>query len=317
MANTTQLNAVHSAYQVGSMLYDWNGCGYGVNSPAVPEVFSYWVLSDYFDEDGIFDMDFINTHGMITRKNSIKKPIWNAYKAMHMLGDRMLPMTHSSPSSNDKGIASFDSKNKMVGVMLYNCPEADVTVFNENQIQLSITNLSKLWGTTDSLLYRRYLIDKDHSNAFTIWQNFGKPESMKPEEVAACKKGQELACVDSIVQPLTKSGIFEKTLTQPGQSLTLVTLAPWKNGTFTIEGDARSAGRLLKNRAVMLRYLVGGVDMVPVELRGVVSHIEIFELTGRKVFAGAVDRNGRIIRSIASGQFPRQLYVVRFQGKDK
>jgi xylan 1,4-beta-xylosidase len=306
------INAAHTVYQVGSMLYDWNNCGYGgVNSPAVPEVFSYWVLSDYFNEDGIYDKDFINTHGMITRRSSIKKPIWNAYKALHMLGDRMLPMTHSSSASNDKGIASFDAKTKQVGVMLYDCPEADVTVFTENQVQLSISSLTTLWGATDSLFFRRYLIDKEHSNAHGIWRKMGKPEPLSADQVAKCKAGQELTVVDSGAVPLPQSGTYSATLTQPGQSVTLITLMPWRGGTVTAGRTMQPSHKLQQSAVAMPRILVGSAGIVPPSLRGVVTGLEMFDIAGRKIFAGDVNQNGQIAGLPA--QFSRQVYVVKFR----
>jgi xylan 1,4-beta-xylosidase len=306
------INAAHTAYQVGSLLYDWNNCGYGgVNSPAVPEVFSYWVLSDYFNEDGIYDKDFINTHGMITRRSSIKKPIWNAYKALHMLGDRILPMTHSSSASNDKGIASFDAKTKQVGVMLYDCPE-DVTVFTENQVQLSVSNLPTLWGKTDSLFFRRYLIDREHSNAHAIWQLLKKPEPMNAEEVAKCKAGQELTVVDSGAIPLPANGTYSTTITQPGQSVTLITLQPFRNGTQVKEIMVQPTGLRLLKGVIVSRFMLND-GMVPVALRGRVSRIELFEITGRKIFSGDVDQSGRILGIRSAADLPRQVYVAKFR----
>jgi xylan 1,4-beta-xylosidase len=220
----SQTAAAFFAYEVSNIIYDWNNVGIGVNNAAVmPPILSYWVMSDVFDEDGVIMKDFINCHGQITRKNWIKKPSFNAFAMMNMLGDRLLPLSHSSPGDTVKGIATLKSSDGSVQVMLFNCAKNNVTAFIDHPVKLTVNNVISPSGTVK---YELYAVDKVHSNSFSVWDRIGRPEPMTQAQIDSCKAHQELEKIKSVDAYQLTNKSFSDSIYLPGQSVALAVLTP-------------------------------------------------------------------------------------------
>ncbi len=260
----SQLAAAFFAFEVSSLLYDWNNIGVGVNNKdVIPPIFSYWVMSDIFDEDGVIMKDFINCHGQITRLHWIKKPSFNAFKMMNMLGDRLLPMTHSSPGDTVKGVAARSSGTGAVQVVLFNCPKGNVTQFVDHPIKLTVNNIT---SPTSKVRYELYAVDKVHSNSFTVWDRLGRPDSMTQVQVDSCKVHQELEKIKSVDAYQLSNGTFRDSIYLSGQSVVLAVLTPLVQvganprevQKTCVSGFAATAKvQIVKGRAILPPHLFG------------------------------------------------------------
>jgi xylan 1,4-beta-xylosidase len=74
---------------------------------------------------------------------------------------------------------------------------------------------------------KHWRIDHDHSNAYTVWQNMGRPEEPEDKQVALLKEAMQLSLLEAPFEAQTGS---DKHLTftfkMPVHSLSLLELAP-------------------------------------------------------------------------------------------
>lgn len=63
--------------------------------------YAYWTLSDIFEEMGWPEAEFHGGFGLITM-NGICKPAYNAFKVLHMLGDRRLRLDFENAPDSDR-----------------------------------------------------------------------------------------------------------------------------------------------------------------------------------------------------------------------
>ena len=88
-------------------------------------------------------------------------------------------------------LASFD-QNKLA-LIAWHYHDADLPG-PDADVSFSLQNLPLKSGPAR---LRRYLIDHDHSNAFTAWQKMGEPAQPSPEQYAALEKAGQLAEIGS------------------------------------------------------------------------------------------------------------------------
>ena len=86
-------------------------------------------------------------------------------------------------------------------------------------------NLSNLPVKTGSLRLQQYRVDKDHSNAFTMWQRMGSPEQPSTEEYKRLEQAGRLAGLKSERVKVT-SNTANIDLLLPRQAVALLILSP-------------------------------------------------------------------------------------------
>jgi hypothetical protein len=193
-----------------------------------PDVFSFWVISDIFEEGNLSGTSaFAGAMGMILRQRDAKKPSYNAFKMLHMLGDSTLSLTGGTTADKGlNGIATFSKDKSKVQILVYDhtygsgANPAFATTMDT--VHLQIKNLPFLPG---QMKVERYGVDKNHSNSFTTWVNQGrpaKPSSAQWDELAA---SGELKKLDSTTTVNWTGGTFTKVYpqAQPGVSLLVLT----------------------------------------------------------------------------------------------
>ena len=172
---------------------------------------SYWTFADIFNEDGFWSADFWDKDGaenkqtggnryfgMMT-KRGIKKPVFNAFKLANQMGGNV--------SYNVYGSSDNDIDNTIVVFCLRN----DYLATNKNRYSIFIANWNYLGypiqnetieitvnqGIDTNLKNPKtaiiYKVDNENSNAYTKWQEIGKPTYPTMEQLNTMKESAEIA----------------------------------------------------------------------------------------------------------------------------
>jgi xylan 1,4-beta-xylosidase len=75
------------------------------------------------------------------------------------------------------------------------------------------------------VLLRHYRIDRDHSNAYTLWKEMGSPQSLTSEQYARLEAAGQLELLDSPRWLWNENGSVEIAFTLPRQGVSLVQLS--------------------------------------------------------------------------------------------
>lgn len=156
-----------------------------------PITYSWWVLSDVFEEGLYFEEDpFIGCMGLISREN-IKKPAYNAYKFLADMGQEQVALSVAGPGDVG-GMAARDNAGG-IQVILYNgqnpgngpgspagssTAEAYYDITDPQQIGITLT------GLNPEIAYNvtSYRVDDSHGNAYAVWQEQGRPAMSEMSE---------------------------------------------------------------------------------------------------------------------------------------
>jgi xylan 1,4-beta-xylosidase len=213
-----ECNASFAAKAVHSLFPEMN------QGVAPPDVFSFWVISDIFEEANLTSTSaFAGAMGMILRQRDAKKPSFNAFKMLHMLGDSCLALTGGTTADRGlNGIATINKTKDQVQVLIYDHnfgtgANPAVTMVTDS-VHLQVKNLPFATGT---MKVDRYGVDKNHSNSFTTWVNQGRPAKPTTAQWDALKADGELKKLDSTTTVTLTGTTFSKNMAQfqPGVSL--------------------------------------------------------------------------------------------------
>ena len=144
-----------------------------------PTAYSWWVVSDIFEEagwDGYRQVP-INTGNMgLISREGIYKPAFNVFKMLNMMGNHQISIDVSPNATTNtvNGMATVNSENNSIQVMLYNNKyngeNQQYPPSGKDTVTLTISNLKP--GLYD---YECYLVDGNHSNAYSAWLSMGMP----------------------------------------------------------------------------------------------------------------------------------------------
>jgi len=81
-----------------------------------------------------------------------------------------------------------------------------------------------LGATPGQVRLQHYRIDADHSNAYTVWQRLGSPQSPSPEQYAQLEAASELASVSGPSSVGIENGRATLAFTLPRQAVSLLIL---------------------------------------------------------------------------------------------
>lgn len=190
----------------------------------IPDVLSYWAISDVFDEGswyashstslfgGVFGL--INQHG-------IRKATFNAYKMLHMMGDTRLALTGNTTGDADgvDGFATVSSDNAQVAVMVYNFYKDLGGQTAVDDVNLTVNNLPLPNGTVE---VRHYRIDSLHSNPYGVWLKLGKPASTNTSAMDQIRTASNLTELNPAKTITNSGGPYTETFALPRQGVSLL-----------------------------------------------------------------------------------------------
>ncbi len=218
------------------------------NTPAV-SVFSYWVLSDVFDESsgpsGSYilgknngQLPFGQVFGLMTAQG-VRKAAFNAFKMLNMLGPVRLQSGGGTGSDGVDAMATLSQAGDALQVLVYDT-YVKLNTTGTDMVTVNISNLpSGLAGK--EVFVTQYLVDATHSNPYSVWQSQGSPGSPSETQWQAMKAAQHLA----LAQPVTTATLTTSYTTsftmnrQAGTLLVLSTARPvtGRDGLAPIEGE--------------------------------------------------------------------------------
>ncbi|MBN1306679.1 MAG: hypothetical protein JXA18_02090 [Chitinispirillaceae bacterium] len=214
---------------------------------ALPDVLSYWAISDVFDESGSNKGSFIEMNnkipfggvfGLITY-HGIRKATFNAFKMLHLTGTALLSLTGGSKEADGvDGFATINADTSEAAVILYNYYKDFSGGGGDNIVELTVKNLPFSHG---KLKVVRYLVDADHSNPYGVWVKQGKPVRPTNDEWEAMRAAQELARREPDSQFDFTGNAFTESFTLGRHALSLLLIG--REGPVAADGKpARRSG---------------------------------------------------------------------------
>jgi xylan 1,4-beta-xylosidase len=221
------------------------------NSGSTPPlaVFSYWVLSDVFDESSGVAGSYILSHnggnlpfgqvfGLMTAQG-MRKAAFNAFKMLNMTGPVRLSSTGGTGSDGVDAMATMSEAGDSLQVLVYDYYKT-LNTTGSDMVTVNISNLpSALSGKT--VFVTQYLVDSSHSNPYSVWQSQNSPGTPTEAQWEAMRAAQHLALAQPVASmAVTTSFTTSFTLNrQAGTLLVLSTKRPvtGRDGLAPIEGE--------------------------------------------------------------------------------
>jgi xylan 1,4-beta-xylosidase len=131
--------------------------------------------------------------------NGVDKPVLNVFRMYGMMLGRTVPIVSDGAIGLDSlmtygvhgGVRDVNALavagNKSLSVMAWNYIDEDLRG-EASMVRLSMSNIP-----FDKAVLRTYVIDEDHSNAYTIWKRMGMPQTPDSAQIATLEKSGQLA----------------------------------------------------------------------------------------------------------------------------
>ena len=219
------------------------------NTPPL-SVFSYWVLSDVFDESsgpsGSYilgktsngSLPFGQVFGLMTFQG-IRKAAFNAFKMLHYLGPTRLQSSGGTSSDGVDAMVTASASGDSLQILAYDQYKT-LNTTGTDSVTVNVSNLpSALAGK--QVFVTQFIVDETHSNPYSIWTSQGKPTAPSETQLQAMKAAQHLA----LLQPVTTATLttsYTATFTMNRQAGTLLILSvkrpvTGRDGLGTIEAE--------------------------------------------------------------------------------
>ena len=143
------------------------------------EGYSFWTVSDIFEEMGLKPGVFKNEVGIQTM-DGIPKPSYQIFKILHEAGARRLPVD-GTPHRTAEVLALTDGAQ--ITILAYN---HDISRLDVKPEEMAIT----LEGEISSI--HKAVIDEDHTNPQGVWQGMGSPVYLSRRQTAQLRDAAQL-----------------------------------------------------------------------------------------------------------------------------
>jgi xylan 1,4-beta-xylosidase len=140
------------------------------------DVMSYWTFSDVFEEQGIVKQPFYGGFGLVAAYG-LPKPSFNAFKVLHLLGDRRLPL------SSTMALATVRAGAPVIAAWNLVLPGTNGTARNVS------FQFDGLTGNHTALIHR---VDAAHGSLLDAYQRMGSPRYPTPSQIDILRKAAEL-----------------------------------------------------------------------------------------------------------------------------
>ena len=219
------------------------------NTPAIG-AFSYWVLSDVFDESsgpsGSYilsktangTLPFGQVFGLMTFQG-IRKAAFNAFKMLNYLGPTRLQSSGGTSSDGVDAMATLSSSGDSLQILAYD-QYATLNTTGTDSVTINVSNLpSGLAGK--QVFVTQFIVDATHSNPYSVWTSQSKPTAPTEAQLQALKAAQHLALLQP-VSTATLTTSYTTTFTINRQAGTLLILSlkrpvTGRDGLGTMEGE--------------------------------------------------------------------------------
>lgn len=185
-----------------------------------PDIWSYWVISDIWEEGFQEPGDklaFYGIMGMILRKDDIYKPAYHAFEMLNKMGDNRIDFNGGSTRSDNKGVngfATISNDNSQIQVIIYNQDYYNGSTHPDDTLSDTVNiNISNIPFASGKAHVEIYGVDKYKSNTWTIWENQGQPEYPTEEEWSEIRDGQYIEYIKSPGETTLNAGTFSDSFT--------------------------------------------------------------------------------------------------------
>jgi xylan 1,4-beta-xylosidase len=141
------------------------------------DMMSYWSFSDVFEEQGVIKKPFYGGFGMLA-EGGIPKPVFNAFKLLHQLGDQRIDVQSDSLLVTKRADGS-------VAIAVWNLSLPD-DQGRTRQVTLHLQNLK------GSHRVRISEMDPDHGSPLPAYHAMGDPSSPTAQQYSELKKSAQL-----------------------------------------------------------------------------------------------------------------------------
>jgi xylan 1,4-beta-xylosidase len=220
------------------------------DTPAI-EVFSYWVLTDVFDEDGGttgIHMTSVNNgntpfgqvFGVMTFQG-MRKAAFNAFKMLNYTGTKRLQSSGGTGSDGIDAMATTSDSGDSLQILVYNYYKTLNTASGSgDSVTVNVSNLPSALAN-QKVYVTQFLVDETHSNPYSVWSTQGKPGSPSETQWQAMRAAQHLA----LAQPVSQTSVttsFTTTFSLSKQAGTLIIVSlkrplTGRNALVEIEGE--------------------------------------------------------------------------------
>ncbi|HEY6412853.1 MAG TPA: beta-xylosidase [Edaphobacter sp.] len=132
----------------------------------------------------------------------VDKPVLNVFRMLGMLGGQTLPVTSSGARPIDEVLresvrevpdvnAIATRAERHIDVMLWNYHDDDVAA-PATEIALAVDGVP-----AGEVHVQRFLVDAQHSNAYSVWQRMGSPEKPTAEQFTELQRAAKFEMVDT------------------------------------------------------------------------------------------------------------------------
>lgn len=223
------------------------------------EMFSYWAVSDVFDESsgpsGSYilgktpngTLPFGSVFGLTTFQG-MRKAAYNGFKMLNYLGPKLLTATGGSGKSDGvDAMAASSASGDEVQVIVYNQYKTAATTGTDD-VTLTINNLPTALANK-SVYVTHFRVDETHSNPYSVWASQNKPSAPTETQWQAMRAAQHLALIEPVAQKAATTS-YTATFTLPKQGASLIILGTkrpltGRDALTNIEGedyDGQSSG---------------------------------------------------------------------------
>ncbi|MES1208782.1 MAG: carbohydrate-binding protein, partial [Pseudomonadota bacterium] len=196
-------------------------------------IFSYWVLSDVFDETGgpsgsyilgqhNGQLPFGQVFGLMTFQG-IRKAAFNAFKLLNYTGPKRLMSSGGTSSDGVDAMATMSAAGDEIQILAYdtyaklNTSGSDMVTINVNNIPAALAG--------KQVFVTQFVVDETHSNPYSVWTTQGKPATPTEAQLQALRAAQHLALMQPAGTTTTLSTTYTTSFTMTRQSGTLLLLS--------------------------------------------------------------------------------------------
>lgn len=199
------------------------------NTPAVG-LFSYWVLSDVFDESsgpsGSYilsktakgTLPFGKVFGLMTFQG-IRKASFNAFKLLNYMGPSRLQSAGGTGSDGVDAMATSSMSGDELQILVYDY-YAKLNTTGNDMVSIKVSNLpSALAGK--QVFVTQFVVDETHSNPYSVWTGQSSPSDPSEDQLQALKAAQHLALMQPVSTMMVDTS-FSTSFTINRQAGTLI-----------------------------------------------------------------------------------------------
>ena len=215
---------------------------------APPSSYGYWAVSDLYEEiytgtatayrPGNFGL-LLKGDPKIPESFDVAKPAFNAFRLLHMMGDKQLAVTGGTTADGVNAAATGSSDGSALQVLVYNHVAGGAADASQSSVvSLTVNNLP----FAGPARVRQYVVDHSHANSYRAWLAMGAPSNPTQAEWVTLRDSAELCFYDTTVQPVAGTATFQFAQSVYGVDLFQISNAASTTADAGSTSDAGSLG---------------------------------------------------------------------------